>query len=137
MFVVIFIVLLVSIFLGAPVACSIGFTGPVALLIFMEPNCLKQFGSIAYNQGTNMNQLVAPLLILMAEFLARGGTLGIMIPPSITFVTYGILTETSIAKLLMAGLLPASCSRRSSSSCSAQCIPALPHRRSLPASARW
>ena len=28
-----------------------------------------------------------------------GGTLGIMIPPSITFVIYGILTETSIARL--------------------------------------
>jgi tripartite ATP-independent transporter DctM subunit len=35
-----------------------------------------------------------------------GGTLGIMIPPSLTFVFYGIITETSIAKLLMAGLLP-------------------------------
>ena len=38
--------------------------------------------------------------------VAAGGTLGIMIPPSIAFVTYGILTETSISKLLMAGLLP-------------------------------
>jgi tripartite ATP-independent transporter DctM subunit len=35
-----------------------------------------------------------------------GGTLGIMIPPSLTFVFFGIITETSIAKLLMAGLLP-------------------------------
>jgi TRAP-type mannitol/chloroaromatic compound transport system permease large subunit len=31
--------------------------------------------------------------------VAGGGTLGIMIPPSITFVTYGILTETSIPRL--------------------------------------
>ncbi len=38
--------------------------------------------------------------------VAGGGTLGIMIPPSLTFVQYGILTETSISKLLMAGLLP-------------------------------
>jgi C4-dicarboxylate transporter DctM subunit len=35
-----------------------------------------------------------------------GGTLGIMIPPSLPFVTYGIITETSIARLLMAGLIP-------------------------------
>ena len=177
MFAVIIVVLLLCIFLGAPVACSIGFTGVVTLLIFMGPNFLNQFGTIAYAQGTNMNQLIAPLFILMSEFLARGGiaedlyavlnkylrrfrgglalsttlactifaalcgsspataasigrisvgsmtkrgydpafavgtvagggTLGIMIPPSITFVTYGILTETSISKLLMAGLLP-------------------------------
>jgi tripartite ATP-independent transporter DctM subunit len=38
--------------------------------------------------------------------VAGGGTLGIMIPPSITFVMFGMLTETSIVKLLMAGLLP-------------------------------
>lgn len=35
-----------------------------------------------------------------------GGTLGIMIPPSITFIVYGIITQTSIVKLFMAGLLP-------------------------------
>jgi tripartite ATP-independent transporter DctM subunit len=38
--------------------------------------------------------------------VAAGGTLGIMIPPSITFCLYGMLTETSIAQLLMAGILP-------------------------------
>lgn len=35
-----------------------------------------------------------------------GGTLGIMIPPSITFIVYGIITQTSIVKLFMAGILP-------------------------------
>lgn len=38
--------------------------------------------------------------------VAAGGTLGILIPPSIGFVIYGILTEESIGKLFMAGLLP-------------------------------
>lgn len=38
--------------------------------------------------------------------VAAGGTLGILIPPSIGFVIYGILTEQSIGKLLMAGLMP-------------------------------
>lgn len=173
----IIVILLIAIFIGTPVGMAIGFTGTVALLLFIGPGFLGQFGSIAYIQGTSMNQLIAPLFILMAEFLARGGiaedlfrvlnkylhklkgglalsttiactvfaamcgsspataasigrisvgsmtkrgydpafavgtvagggTLGIMIPPSITFVTYGIITETSIAKLLMAGLLP-------------------------------
>jgi TRAP-type C4-dicarboxylate transport system permease large subunit len=35
-----------------------------------------------------------------------GGTLGILIPPSITFILYGIATETSIGRLLLAGVLP-------------------------------
>ncbi len=34
------------------------------------------------------------------------GTLAIMIPPSIAFVLYGIITETSIGKLLIAGIIP-------------------------------
>jgi C4-dicarboxylate transporter DctM subunit len=38
--------------------------------------------------------------------IAAGGTLGILIPPSIGFVLYGILTEQSIGKLFMAGFLP-------------------------------
>jgi tripartite ATP-independent transporter DctM subunit len=38
--------------------------------------------------------------------IAAGGTLGIMIPPSIMFAIYGLLTETSIGKLFVAGLLP-------------------------------
>lgn len=35
-----------------------------------------------------------------------GGTLGIVIPPSIVFVVYGTTTNTSVSKLLMSGVLP-------------------------------
>lgn len=38
--------------------------------------------------------------------IAAGGTLGILIPPSVILVIYGIMTETDIGKLFMAGLLP-------------------------------
>ena len=38
--------------------------------------------------------------------IAAGGTLGFLIPPSIGFVVYGMLTEQSIGKLLVAGMLP-------------------------------
>jgi tripartite ATP-independent transporter DctM subunit len=38
--------------------------------------------------------------------VAAGGTLGILIPPSTGFVIYAILTETSIGKLFLAGVLP-------------------------------
>lgn len=39
-------------------------------------------------------------------FCAGGGTLGIIIPPSIPFILYGVITETSIGKLFIAGILP-------------------------------
>jgi len=38
--------------------------------------------------------------------IAAGGTLGIMIPPSVIFVLYGIMTETDISKLFAAGVIP-------------------------------
>ena len=38
--------------------------------------------------------------------VAAGGTLGVMIPPSIGLVIYGMLTNTSIGKLLIAGFIP-------------------------------
>lgn len=38
--------------------------------------------------------------------VAAGGTLGILIPPSIGFVVYGIITEQSIGKMFMAGIVP-------------------------------
>ena len=38
--------------------------------------------------------------------IAAGGTLGILIPPSITMILYGIASETSIGRLFLAGVLP-------------------------------
>ncbi|NMG41923.1 TRAP transporter large permease subunit [Chelativorans sp. ZYF759] len=37
---------------------------------------------------------------------AAGGTLGILIPPSVPMILYGVITETSIGKLFIAGILP-------------------------------
>ncbi|KPU83482.1 membrane protein [Marinosulfonomonas sp. PRT-SC04] len=43
---------------------------------------------------------------LFSGAIAAGGTLGIMIPPSINLIVYGFLTQTSIPRLFLAGLLP-------------------------------
>lgn len=43
---------------------------------------------------------------LTAGTIASGGTLGILIPPSVVMVIYGILTETNIGKLFIAGIVP-------------------------------
>ena len=38
--------------------------------------------------------------------IAAGGTLGILIPPSVTMIVYGVATETSIGRLFLAGVFP-------------------------------
>ncbi|MCB1332153.1 MAG: TRAP transporter large permease [Roseivivax sp.] len=43
---------------------------------------------------------------LFSGAIAAGGTLGIMIPPSINLIVYGFLTQTSIPRLFLAGLVP-------------------------------
>lgn len=43
---------------------------------------------------------------LVVGSLAAGGTLGILIPPSINFIVYGVLMEVSIGRLYMAGVVP-------------------------------
>lgn len=43
---------------------------------------------------------------LATGLIAAGGTLGILIPPSITLIIYGLITEQSIGKLFLAGIIP-------------------------------
>jgi tripartite ATP-independent transporter DctM subunit len=43
---------------------------------------------------------------LAAGCVAAGGTLGVLIPPSVVFIIYGMLTEQSIGRLFIAGILP-------------------------------
>ncbi|MEO1018969.1 MAG: TRAP transporter large permease subunit [Pseudomonadota bacterium] len=43
---------------------------------------------------------------LASGVVACGGTLGVLIPPSIILVIYGIIAEVSVAKLFIAGILP-------------------------------
>ena len=43
---------------------------------------------------------------LSAGVIAAGGTLGILIPPSMILVIYGIITSQDIGKLFLAGIIP-------------------------------
>ena len=43
---------------------------------------------------------------LSAGVVAAGGALGIMIPPSVMFILYAILTDTDVASLFITGILP-------------------------------
>jgi TRAP-type C4-dicarboxylate transport system permease large subunit len=169
--------MLIVMFSGSYVFSALGTAGLVGILAWLGIIHLQQTGTIAYSQGTNYNQVILPMFVMMSEFLSRGhiaedifavlnrsigkfkgglaiattlactifaalcgsspataasigrisiqemtkrgyapsfavgtvaasGTLGIMIPPSITFCFFGILTETSIVQLLMSGILP-------------------------------
>lgn len=66
-------------------AAGIGALGPVAL---------PEMRRAGYADG------------LSAGSLASASTLAILIPPSISFIVYGIWTDTSIGKLFMAGVIP-------------------------------
>ena len=43
---------------------------------------------------------------LATGVVAAGGSLGILIPPSTIFIVYGIMTEQSVGKLFLAGVVP-------------------------------
>jgi len=167
---IILIILLVSIAIGGPIATTLGFTASIATLLFLSSGHLSFLGTKMYSNAISADNVIVPLFIMMAEFMAKGGiaedlfyvmakltrkvkgglavattlsctifaalcgsspataatigkvsldamrkrgyrddfslgtiagggTLGIMIPPSITLVMYGILTQTSILKL--------------------------------------
>ena len=59
-------------------------------------------GSVAlpYFEGTKYNQR------MVLGSLAAGGAMGNLIPPGITFIVYGLITETSVGALYIAALLP-------------------------------
>src|SRR6185295_17199583 len=66
----------------------------VASAVTMGKVCLPEMRRYNYNHR------------LSTGVIAAGGTLGILIPPSTAFVIYGLLTEQSIGRLLLAGILP-------------------------------
>ncbi|MEP2706847.1 MAG: TRAP transporter large permease [Roseibium sp.] len=59
-------------------------------------------GKVAYPEMKRFNYGAR----LATGSIAAGGTLGILIPPSTGFVVYAVLTEESIGRLFMAGVLP-------------------------------
>lgn len=63
--------------------------------------------------AATMSKLAVPQMLrfgydvrLATGSVAAGGTLGIMIPPSLGMIIYAVLTETSVGKLFAAGILP-------------------------------
>lgn len=59
-------------------------------------------GSIAFPEQKSRNYPIQ----MISGSLSAGGTLGILIPPSITMIIYGSMTGVSIGKLFIAGIIP-------------------------------
>ena len=59
-------------------------------------------GSVAYPEMKRLGYR-RPMVV---GSLAGGGTLGLLIPPSLSLLIYGALTETSVGRLFLAGILP-------------------------------
>ena len=80
--------------------------------IFAAAGMAAMSGSSTASAAT-LSQIAVPQMLkygysrkVATGVVTVAGTLAIMIPPSIAFVLYGIITETSIGKLLIAGIIP-------------------------------
>jgi len=80
--------------IGASVLFSATSGSSVATAATISTIALPEGRRLGYSEG------------IFCGAIAAGGTLGILIPPSISLIIYGIFTETSIPKLFAAGVLP-------------------------------
>jgi C4-dicarboxylate transporter DctM subunit len=87
---------------GGLVISNLGACSIFAALTGSSPACCAAIGKMGIPE---MRKRGYPDEIATGSICA-GGTLGILIPPSITFILYGIATETSIGRLFLAGVLP-------------------------------
>src|SRR2546423_8826601 len=87
---------------GGLALSNIGACAMFAALTGSSPACCAAIGKMGIPE---MRRRGYPDEIATGSICA-GGTLGILIPPSITFILYGIATETSIGRLFLAGVMP-------------------------------
>src|SRR5213594_2216679 len=87
---------------GGLVISNIGACAIFAALTGSSPACCAAIGKMG---SPEMRRRGYPDDVATGSICA-GGTLGILIPPSITFILYGIATETSIGRLFLAGVMP-------------------------------
>src|SRR3954469_3140109 len=87
---------------GGLVVSNLGACALFAALTGSSPACCAAIGKMGIPE---MRRRGYPDDIATGSICA-GGTLRILIPPSITFILYGIATETSIGRLFLAGVMP-------------------------------
>lgn len=87
--------------------------GGVALSTVMACAAFAAISGSSMASAITMGQVALPEMkkygyndTLATSTIASGGTLGILIPPSMGFIMYGIITENSVGALFMAGIIP-------------------------------
>ena len=88
-------------------------TGGLALATILACGGFAAINGSSVATAATMSQVALPEMRrsgydpgLAAGVVAAGGTLGIMIPPSVIFVLYSFMTETDVKKLFFAGIVP-------------------------------
>jgi C4-dicarboxylate transporter, DctM subunit len=81
---------------------NIGACAIFAALTGSSPACAAAIGTMGIPEMRSRGYSNG----LATGIITAGGTLGILIPPSVTMIIYGLATETSIGKLFIAGVLP-------------------------------
>ncbi len=87
---------------GSLVISNLGACAIFAALTGSSPACCAAIGKMGIPE---MRRRGYPDDVACGSICA-GGTLGILIPPSLTFILYGIATESSIGRLFLAGVMP-------------------------------
>lgn len=81
---------------------NIGACAVFAALTGSSPACAAAIGTMGIPEMRRRGYSDG----LATGIITAGGTLGILIPPSVTMIVYGLATETSIGKLFIAGIIP-------------------------------
>ena len=94
-------------------ACFGHFRGGLAQATIVACGGLAAISGSSMATTASMGRVAYPSMrrygyadILSAGSIAAGGTLGILIPPSVVLLVYAILTDTSISRLFIAGIVP-------------------------------
>jgi len=87
---------------GGLATATVVATGGFAAVCGDSSATAAAMGAVAYPEMKKLNYDSR----LAAGCIAAGGSLGILIPPSLGFIIYGLLCEQSIGKLFMAGIIP-------------------------------
>ncbi|MFK4752295.1 TRAP transporter large permease [Oceanobacter antarcticus] len=89
------------------------YRGGLAITTITASGGFSTFCGSSFATAATMSRIAYPSMKkfgysdgLATGSIAAGGTLGILIPPSIALVFYGIMTETDIGRLFIAGVLP-------------------------------
>src|SRR6266852_1606145 len=120
---------LLAMFAGMPIAFALGAVATVFMIAFMPAASVDTITQNVYEEMASITLLSIPLFILKgsaigsagipemrkrgysggfaAGIIAAGGTLGILLPPSITMILYAVAAEQSLGRLFLAAIGPA------------------------------